>query len=204
MRELRHIFRNGFVCIRRFRASDCRLLPLVLDPPLLLKNHAAPSQLALQVRAAHLPWPPTDLRWAPHCVASVLCSAPPQAGIQPRAPAAGSGSAAAASGATGGAAAPAQGVPTEAAAEAAAAEAREREARGAAEEEAARRAMARGLRLFALYVAAGGGLCMRQTVWRRLMPVLHPDKGGDVAVFQHVSALKRQLDAGEAATLSYP
>ena len=95
-------------------------------------------------------------------------------------------------------------MPTEAAAEAAAAEAREREARGAAEEEAARRAMARGLRLFALYVAAGGGLCMRQTVWRRLMPVLHPDKGGDVAVFQHVSALKRQLDAGEAATLSYP
>ena len=30
VRELQHIFRNSFVCIRRFRASDCRLLPLVL------------------------------------------------------------------------------------------------------------------------------------------------------------------------------
>ena len=30
VRELQHIFRNGFVCIRRFRGSDCRLLPLVL------------------------------------------------------------------------------------------------------------------------------------------------------------------------------
>jgi len=29
VRELQHIFRNSFVCIRRFRASDCRLLPLV-------------------------------------------------------------------------------------------------------------------------------------------------------------------------------
>merc|ERR1719272_641519 len=41
VRELQHIFRHGFVCIRRFRTSDCRLLPLVLDSPLLLKNKAA-------------------------------------------------------------------------------------------------------------------------------------------------------------------
>ena len=42
--------------------------------------------------------------------------------------------------------------------------------------EAARRVMARGLRLFGLYVAAGGGLCMRGVVWRKIMPALHPDR----------------------------
>ena len=42
--------------------------------------------------------------------------------------------------------------------------------------EAARRLMARGLRLFGLYVAAGGGLCMRGVVWRKIMPALHPDR----------------------------
>ena len=36
--------------------------------------------------------------------------------------------------------------------------------------------MARGLRLFGLYVAAGGGLCMRGVVWRKIMPALHPDR----------------------------
>ena len=33
------------------------------------------------------------------------------------------------------------------------------------------------------------------------MPALHPDKGGHVRVFQLVSALKRQLDAGETVVL---
>jgi hypothetical protein len=58
-------------------------------------------------------------------------------------------------------------------------------------------ALTTGLRLFALYVAAGGALCMRPAVWRKLMVVLHPDRGGDVRVFQHVSSLKARLDAGE-------
>ena len=97
-------------------------------------------------------------------------------------------------------------------------------AKAAEAAEAARRVMARGLRLFALYVAAGGALCMRGVVWRKIMPALHPDRhacscaysctrhihvciprgrGGDVRVFQHVNALKRQLDAGEVATHIY-
>ena len=58
-------------------------------------------------------------------------------------------------------------------------------------------ALAGGLRLFALYVAAGGALCMRGAVWRKLMMVLHPDKGGDVRVFQHLTDLKMRLDSGE-------
>ena len=45
---------------------------------------------------------------------------------------------------------------------------------------------------------------MRQAVWRKLMVALHPDKGGDVRVFQHVSALKRQLDAGELVQFDPP
>lgn len=72
------------------------------------------------------------------------------------------------------------------------------ESEAAAREEASyRAALSRALRLFAVYVAAGGALCMRQTVWRRLMPSLHPDRGGDVRVFQRVAELKRQVDAGE-------
>ena len=71
------------------------------------------------------------------------------------------------------------------------------------EEEAAlyRLRLARGLRLFSLYVAAGGALCMRQTVWRKLMPALHPDKGGDTRVFQLVNELKRRLDRNEEVEL---
>ena len=49
-------------------------------------------------------------------------------------------------------------------------------AKAAEAAEAARRVMARGLRLFALYVAAGGALCMRGVVWRKIMPALHPDR----------------------------
>ena len=48
--ELKSLFRYGYVCIRRFRSTDGRLLPLVLDGPRLLKYHAMPSEVALQVR----------------------------------------------------------------------------------------------------------------------------------------------------------
>ena len=57
--------------------------------------------------------------------------------------------------------------------------------------------LARGLRLFKLYVAAGGALCMRHTIWRKLVPVLHPDKGGHTAVFQLLNDLKRRVDLNE-------
>ena len=59
----------------------------------------------------------------------------------------------------------------------------------------------RGLRLFGLYLTAGGALCLRETVWRRLVMALHPDRGGNVDTFQLVSELKRQLDAGELLTV---
>ena len=62
-------------------------------------------------------------------------------------------------------------------------------------------ALRRGLRLFAVYGDAGGALCMRPTVWRKLMVVLHPDRGGDARVFQLISTFKRQLDAGETLQL---
>lgn len=62
-------------------------------------------------------------------------------------------------------------------------------------------ALRRGLRLFAVYVDAGGSLCMRPTIWRKLMVALHPDRGGNVRVFQHINALKRRLDAGETIEL---
>jgi len=64
--------------------------------------------------------------------------------------------------------------------------------------------LARGERLFTLYMAAGGALCMRPTVWRKMMTALHPDRGGDVGVFQHVAALKQRLDAGERVELACP
>ncbi|KAL3901940.1 MAG: hypothetical protein SGPRY_012212, partial [Prymnesium sp.] len=64
-----------------------------------------------------------------------------------------------------------------------------------------RGALARGLRLLAVYRDAGGGLCMRHSVWRRLMGVLHPDRGGDMRAFQEVTVLKRLLDEGEAVEL---
>ncbi|KAL1529164.1 hypothetical protein AB1Y20_000123 [Prymnesium parvum] len=47
--ELSKLFRFGFVCIRRFRSNDGRLLPLVLDQPRLLKYNAMPSNLAQQL-----------------------------------------------------------------------------------------------------------------------------------------------------------
>jgi len=50
-------------------------------------------------------------------------------------------------------------------------------------------------------LTAGGALCLRETVWRRLVMALHPDRGGNVDTFQLVSELKRQLDAGELLTV---
>ena len=58
-------------------------------------------------------------------------------------------------------------------------------------------ALSRGLRLFNVYLDACGALYLRPTIWRRLVPLLHPDKGGDVAVFQRVSEMKRLVDLGE-------
>lgn len=167
----------------------------VLDSPLLLKNKAAPSQLALLAGIQPKDKPPA----AP---AAAAAPAAPAALTAPAAPAA-----------------PATSAASEMAVAVEAAEA----AKAAEAAEATRRVMARGLRLFALYVAAGGALCMRGVVWRKIMPALHPDRhacacscacsctrhihiciprgrGGDVRVFQHVNALKRQLDAGEVAT----
>ena len=62
-------------------------------------------------------------------------------------------------------------------------------------------ALTRGMRLFSLYVAAGGALCLRQATWRKLMPALHPDKGGHTRVFQRLSELKRRIDSGEDVAL---
>lgn len=55
----------------------------------------------------------------------------------------------------------------------------------------------RGLRLFSVYLSSGGALCMRETVWRKIVLALHPDRGGDVQAFQLVGELKRRTDLGE-------
>lgn len=175
--ELATLFRHSFVCIRRFRSSDLRLLPLLLEPPLLLKNKAAPSALALHLGLTKLvPLAPAAQPPTSAAAKEVLLADEPsamdveeEAGEDARDDATdGTGAARAAYSADrigGGAPNPTD--------------------------------LTNGLRLFALYVAAGGALCMRPAVWRKLMAVLHPDKGGDVRVFQHVSSLKARLDAGE-------
>ena len=38
---------------------------------------------------------------------------------------------------------------------------------------------------------------MRHAIWRKLLPVLHPDKGGHTAVFQLLNDLKRRVDMNE-------
>ena len=50
--KLALLFQRSYVCIRRFRSTDGRLLPLILDPPRLLKHKASPSALAMQVGLA--------------------------------------------------------------------------------------------------------------------------------------------------------
>lgn len=158
-RELQLLFRRGYVCIRRFRSAGCRLLPLVLDPPRLLKYNASPSGVALQC------------------------------GLQSQADAEAAQAAAAASLASQGGADPLLDAMEE-----------ETASDDPAAAEVGVSARRRGLRLFSLYLAAGGALCMRETVWRRLVLALHPDRGGDVATFQLVGELKRLVDLGELLT----
>ena len=168
--ELSKLFRFGFVCIRRFRSQDGRLLPLVLDPPRLLKYHAAPSDLALQVGLQMVPKEgvpeqPTTCDAAAITTEGAACRVTTDG-------------------------AEASAVPSGQLAPPVAGEDLDYDA-----------ALRRGLRLFAVYVDAGGALCMRQTVWRRVMSVLHPDRGGHVRVFQLLGVLKRQLDASESVEL---
>jgi len=210
-RELQLLFRYGFVCIRRFRSSDCRLLPLVLDGPRLLKYNLTPSPIAVEF----------GLQPATKAVGPGVAAATGDGGSTAGAPeqraGGGAGTGAACSADRAEEAAEAyreQGGEPPAAPLAAPVLPAERsgaaDPAGAAKDAAAvgqrpsqelqqqkAAARARGLRLFSLYVAAGGALCMQQTVWRRIMPSLHPDRGGDVDVFQQIGALKRQLDAGE-------
>jgi hypothetical protein len=153
LRELQLLFRRGYVCIRRFRSVGCRLLPLVLDPPRLLKYNASPSGVALQC----------GLQSQGDAEAALAAAAASVAGADP----------------------PPEAMEAEIVSEdPAVAELRA----------AARR---RGLRLFSLYLAAGGPLCMRETVWRKLVLALHPDRGGDVATFQLVGELKQLVDSEE-------
>ena len=69
------------------------------------------------------------------------------------------------------------------------------------EEQAYETALAHGVRLFSLYIGAGGALCLRHAVWRRLMLALHPDRGGHTRVFQVLSELKQRVDSGEEVRL---
>ena len=69
------------------------------------------------------------------------------------------------------------------------------------EEQAYETALAHGVRLFSLYMGAGGALCLRHMVWRKLMPALHPDRGGHTRVFQVLNELKQRVDSGEEAPL---
>jgi hypothetical protein len=216
--QLAAIFRKSYVCIRRFRSTDRRLLPLVLDPPRLLKNHACPSELAVQVGLTRaLPPPPPssvvvatsdNAETSVGAAASSFLSAPPlqhgqsagvAGGLQPSVshemectdaamsaerPAGAAMLArdrfcddevASSTDAPLGLAQPPKQLATEAAATPAAAEAAAEVAEGvdASEQAEYDEALARGVRLFSLYVAAGGALCMRNVVWRRLMPALH-------------------------------
>lgn len=169
------------MCIRRFRASDKRLLPLVLDQPRLLKNKADPSALALQVGLARpLPPPgaPSPLAQANAPSAETTTPAP---NVEAESDAMLDEGVASATDAVLRVAADSA-VTSEAAkvaatvtAAASAAVSQDVAAEGAAAEGMAEyeRALARGLRLFSLYVAAGGALCMRHAVWRKLMPALH-------------------------------
>lgn len=194
--ELRRIFRGGFVCIRRFRSRDSRLLPLVLEPMRLLKYHAVPSEVALQLG---LQQTDPSIQLTDSGLRSSLDSAPPidkEAEARSLVP----------SHAAGAHASHAQNETLPPPADAERAHAAADEAVAVAEAAAARsvfdRALKRGLRLFSVYIAAGGGLCMRPVIWRKLMPLLHPDRGGDVQVFQRVNELKRFVDAGEELKLA--
>ena len=197
--ELTSLFKESFVCIRRYRSSDARLLPLILDPPRLIKHKAAPSALALQLGLTQpLPTPPTG--GAPlsnQHVAEALARSAISTALE------GEGHGAH------------RGV-EEAVGEAVAATSSESRLDstgraagmelGCAGEDVtagvtAGPELTRGLRLFSLYLAAGGALCLRPLVWRRLLPCIHPDKGGDTVVFQHLNDLKRRVDANHVVEL---
>lgn len=174
--ELARLFRESYVCIRRFRSTDGRLLPLLLDPPRLLKNHAAPSELALQLGLA-APVPP----------AVNTGSSSEQRPPMPTPPTWHST-----------VSDEAVDMATDDSFQGAAASDMEHvtatdDDRGPGYEAQ----LARGLRLFKLYIAAGGALCMRPAIWRKLLPTFHPDKGGHTAVFQLLSDLKRRVDMNE-------
>ena len=60
--QLTDIFQQSFVCIRRFRSADRRLLPLILDQPKLIKYDCEPSAIAVDsgLQQACCPLPPVD------------------------------------------------------------------------------------------------------------------------------------------------
>ena len=180
--ELARLFRESYVCIRRFRSADGRLLPLLLDPPRLLKNHATPSALALQLGLTAPVTPATEAGATSEMqttATGALGLPVDAAGEMVGLPTGQHQGATAIDGA-----APPDDTHDEAASD---------------DDDQAeyRTQLARGLRLFKLYVAAGGALCMRHTIWRKLVPVLHPDKGGHTAVFQLLNDLKRRVDLNE-------
>lgn len=213
--QLTTLFKRSFVCIRRFRTSDRRLLPLVLDPPRLLKCKADPSALALHVGLTHpLPAVCTLSNTSTTVMGTdtALMPAIPLLADPPAASVAGAGDVELL-GLAADQPMPAlddsiqlsepnhvdpHGVHMECALEPQAASAvklpppppcvveeahlateqavtsqTEMAAAEACEDAAYSAALVRGIRLFGLYVAAGGALCMRHTVWRRLMPAIH-------------------------------
>jgi len=205
--ELRQLFRTGYVCLRRFRSADGRLLPIALDPIRLLKHKATPSALALHVGLARpLEGCVKDDAAATSAGGRDDCPLLPS-GLRPPTPGGGEGVGVSVLAGRNVGGAEVGGIE-----EMEVDELRTKEMPSTSSDAGQvvpygavhAAAFERGLRLFSLYRAAGGALCMRQAVWRKLASALHPDRGGDVAVFQHISLLKRQLDSGELATLPPP
>lgn len=212
--ELTTLFKESYVCIRRFRSADSRLLPLVLDPPRLLKNKAEPSALALAMGLTmQPPIPPPASAVTPQkrsrtallrIAAEVTVNAVDAAILIVTGKSTASSSCAVENSITCAvsdgnladeALTPSLGPLHEAGCIPAIDEKEEQDgsvaartagtdtaanASDAVEESSYRLALNRGLNLFTLYIAAGGALCMRSMVWRKLMPALHPDKGGHV------------------------
>ena len=208
--ELGLLFRESFVCIRRFRSTDGRLLPLVLDAPRLLKHKATPSELALHLGLAR-PLAEADAAAvaAQTSVAGASAAAGFHTSVGIQLPC--KDAEAEAREVTDGAIAMAlvmaederQGtVPAPVPVTSSQTPTHSPSSSYALMEHVDASAMDAALRLFALYVAAGGALCMRPAVWRKIMTALHPDRGGDVHIFQHITALKRKVDEGEEMPLA--
>ena len=177
--DLRALFRESYVCIRRFRTSDHRLLPLVLDPPRLIKHRAEPSELALQLGMAR----PLQLV---HCADRDANSVTATPCTEDAASA--SGVAEASTGLPVGHA-QVEGANADEPYHAGDARTTQSGLDGAVGQTDDSIALESGLRLFSLYIRAGGALCMRQIIWRKLMLVLHPDRGGSVQGVQHDQSL---------------